>query len=336
MMVTHLITKRILIFLGFAFGIPWTAALVLYLTLGIDNPIRAATLANTIFITTPALANIATRLITKEGWGRLWLRPNFRRGWRFYLAVWLLPLLAVSVGGTIFYLLFPQSFDPNLSGLRELVASSPSLAAANPWMTLLFITLQLMIVGLTINGLASIGEEFGWRAYLLPKLMERFTGVEPTRASEDDPAYAGGQYAAAARKASLLIGVIWGVWHFPLIIMGMSMDPTMTLSRALVFLGLYVLFTCSLSVLLCWGTLRSGSVWPAAIGHGTINSTSTLAGFLLKGTANPLLGPGPTGLIGVVGYLALALVLLFNRRAFTAEKEASSERVRAEVITSHS
>ena len=227
-MVTHLNTKRILIFIAFAFGIPWTAALVLNLTMGSDNLIQAATLANTIFITTPALANIATRLITKEGWGNLWLRPNFRRGWRFYLAAWLLPLLAVILGGTIFYLLFPQSFDPDLSGLRALLASTPALAA-NPTMALLVITLQAMLVGLTINGVASIGEEFGWRAYLLPKLMERFTGAEPASGSVGDAVDAG-QFAAGARKASLLVGVIWGVWHWPLFFMTASLIPAVTSS----------------------------------------------------------------------------------------------------------
>jgi hypothetical protein len=91
-----------------------------------NNPIMAVTVANYIFISTPALANVATRLITKEGWGHLWLRPNFRRGWRFYLGVWLLPLLAVMVGGAIFYLLFPQSFDPIWRcEARHLLSSNP-------------------------------------------------------------------------------------------------------------------------------------------------------------------------------------------------------------------
>jgi membrane protease YdiL (CAAX protease family) len=90
---------------------------------------------------------------------------------------------------------------------------------------------------------------------------------------------------------------------------------------------------CALSVLLCWVTLRSGSVWPASIGHGFVNGTSALPGLLLKGPANPLLGPGLPGLVGMLGYLALALVLLFSRKAFAGEKEARSERVPAVAIT---
>jgi membrane protease YdiL (CAAX protease family) len=328
MMVNRMNTKRILIFLGFAFGIPWGAALLIYLSSAMgDNPVKALTLVNYIFISTPALAHIATRLITGEGWGQLWLRPNLRRGWRFYLAAWLLPLFASLVGGAIFYLLYPQSFDPTLGELKKLVASSPALAAINPWMLLLIIGLQAVIVGLTINGLASIGEEFGWRAYLLPKLMERFTGNELASGSVEDSAGAG-LFAAGASKASLLIGLVWGVWHWPLMIMAASIDPGQHILTPLV----YLISTCSFSVLLCWVTLRSSSVWPAAIGHGTINATSGLAGYLLKGQAMPLLGPGSTGLIGVLGFLAMALVLLLHRRAFARGKAAGLETVQAEIV----
>jgi membrane protease YdiL (CAAX protease family) len=305
-MVTQLNTRRILIFLAVTFGISCTATLATYLSGAMKaNPVLAGSLANYIVVMSPALANVATRLITREGWGHLWLRPNFRRGWRFYLAAWLLPLLAISVGGAIFYLLFPQSFDPNLGEVRELGASFPIAAAANPWMGLLSLTLYLLIVGLVINGVVSIGEEFGWRAYLLPKLIERFGGAERPSAS-------------AARKAALLIGVIWSVWHWPLFFLGASAGfpyPNLLL---------YLVTTCSFSVLLSWVTLRSGSVWPASLGHGAINATATLPAYLLQGPASPLLGPGIPGLIGGLGYLVLALVLLFDRRALV-EKEAGSQ-----------
>ena len=130
-------TKRILIFLAFVFGIPWIAALVITLSpMFANNPVQAQGLANTIAISTPWLAAVITRLITREGWGNLLLRPNFKRCWRFYLAAWLLPLLAVTVGGTVFYLLFPQSFDPNLGEMRKVVEGTPS-AGINPWLILL-------------------------------------------------------------------------------------------------------------------------------------------------------------------------------------------------------
>lgn len=313
---TRLNNKRIWIYLAFAIGVPWIAALVLYLTMGATNLPMAAGLANLIFITVPALAHVATRLITREGWKRTWLWPKFRRGWPFYLAAIFLPFLATIVGAALFYLIFPSAFDSSLGPLQQYYAPYSVAPETNPWMALLIITLTASLGWLYKNGLLSIGEEFGWRAYLLPKLMGRFSGREPVPGGSLD--------AAAARKASLVIGVIWGVWHYPLIIMGMSGDPTITLSRALATLGLYVISTCAMSVLLCWVTLRSGSVWPASLGHGFINGTSAIPGMALKGAADPLLGPGLPGLIGTLGYLLVALVLLLNSRAF-ASKAASSE-----------
>jgi membrane protease YdiL (CAAX protease family) len=321
-MITNLNTKRILIFIAFAFGIPWAAALVISLFgMRANNAAQAVGLANTIFITTPWLASIATRLVTGEGWGNLWLRPNFKRGWRFYLAVWLLPLLATIVGGAIFYLLFPQSFDSNLGVVRKLVESSPS-ASANPWSILLSISLSMMFISALINTIVSMGEEFGWRGYLLPKLVDRFSAAERTSASPEGLAHAGTFHPAGARKAALLTGVIHGVWHWPLILMTMGLVPGVSFLTPLV----YLVFTCSLSILLSWGTLRSGSVWPAALGHGTANAASALPGYLLNGAAIPLIGPDVTGLVGGIGYVVLALVLLFNRRAFAGGTEASAER----------
>lgn len=313
-------TKRILIFLGFAFGIPWAVALVIALT-GVwdNNPLAAMTVANLVFISTPVVANIATRLVTKEGWGGFMLRLNFRRNWRFLLAAWLLPLLATVVGGVIFYLLFPQSFDPDLGVVRKLTASIPSVAAIDPWLIVIFMAIQGVLITVPINSVVSQGEELGWRAYLLPKLMERFAGAEHVSRSG----------MVGARRMALLVGLIHGVWHWPLFFLSTKLDS----SSAFPFPLVYLIFTCSMSVLLSWVTLRSGSVWPAAVGHGAINATSALAGYMVKGPAIPLLGPAPTGLIGGLGYLTLALVLLFSRTVFTEQISGRDETASPSLVS---
>ena len=133
---TQLNTKRILIFLTFVIVLSWIVVLAVKWSGMIDtNPTGGMMLANYIIITLPALANVFTRVVTKEGWKNLWLRPNIKRGWHFYLAAWLLPLLATGVGGGLFFLFFSQAFDPGLSQVRAMFASIPSLAA-QPWLGL--------------------------------------------------------------------------------------------------------------------------------------------------------------------------------------------------------
>ena len=86
-------SHRISIFLGFAFGIAWITGLVIYLTGGLANSPQivpgislALVLMATVYMWAPALGNILTRLITREGWKDLGLRTNFKKGWRYWLA----------------------------------------------------------------------------------------------------------------------------------------------------------------------------------------------------------------------------------------------------------
>ena len=122
-------TRRIIIFLGFAFGIAWITGLIIYLNGGLANSPQIApgvTLAlilmATAYMWAPALGNILTRLVTREGWKDMGLRPNFRKGWRFWLAGWLLPAVMTMPGAALFFVLFPQYFDASLPYVRRLMA----------------------------------------------------------------------------------------------------------------------------------------------------------------------------------------------------------------------
>ena len=127
-------TKRILIFIAFVIVVSWAVVLAVKQSGMMEtNPTGGMMLANYIIITLPALANIFTRLVTKEGWRNLMLRPNFKRGWRFYLAAWLLPLLATIVGGGLFYLLFPSPLTPTSARCGRLLQPSQRWQRSPGW-----------------------------------------------------------------------------------------------------------------------------------------------------------------------------------------------------------
>ncbi|HMQ50784.1 MAG TPA: CPBP family intramembrane metalloprotease [Anaerolineae bacterium] len=302
--------RRIALFLALAFGLAWAASLVIYLTGGLqDSPVLipntpitlAFVLTTTLVMWAPALAHLLTRLLTGEGWQRVGLRPKFKRGWPYWLAAWFLPGLLTGLGLVIFFLIFPQSFDPSLTTLRELItAAAPEMALSEStlWLIVAAQVVQAMLIAPLINGVATFGEEFGWRAYLQPKLMP-----------------------LGERKAIVVLGLIWGVWHWPLILMGHNYGLTYPGAPLLGPLAM-VWFTVVLSVFLGWVTLKSGSVWPAVIGHGAINGIAGLGVLFVQGTPNPLLGPLPTGLIGGIGLTLFAAWLFFSSNKLTRVDEA--------------
>jgi len=289
--------KRIFIFVAIAYGLSIALGLVLFFNGGLGGSPVVLPGRNLPFILmgllmfAPTVANIATRLITREGWANTYLRPKIRRGWRFYLAAWFLPALAAFVGGAIYYLLFPGQSDPSLSLLRSQMAQAPELSGMDPWRYILIQKVFTILVAPWISMFLAIGEEFGWRAYLLQKLLPLGT-----------------------RKAVLIVGVIWGVWHWPFLFMGYNYGLNYWGAPVTAPL-LFVVLTCFLSTFLTWVTLRSGSVWPAAIGHGAVNATSYLMAFLLIGEPDLLIGPLAMGIIGSLGYALLALLIFFNPRA---------------------
>ena len=300
--------KRILIYLAFAFGIAWVWALVLALNGGLANspviiPFTNYTLAFFVlafgYMFAPALANVFTRLITKEGWGHLSLRPKFKSGWKYWLAAWFLPGILTVIGGVIFFLVFPKYFDPQMKNYAAQVAAAyGNTPMPYPMMVLALIQfVQAMLLSPLLNGLFTFGEEFGWRGYLLPKLMP-----------------------LGGRKSVLISGVIWGVWHWPVIAMGHNYGLDYPGAPWLGMLMMVVVCIC-LAALLSWTTLRAGSVWPAVIGHGAVNGIAAISYLFLATDVNPLLGPAPTGLIGGLGFLAVTIWILLSRKALQPTPE---------------
>lgn len=290
-------TRRILIFITLSFGIAWTVALLIYFTGGIIgspmlvpalNLTQATTLLVLLYMPAPALAHILTRIITHEGWKDTMLRLRFRAGWPSWLAAWLLPAVLVIVGGTMYFVIFPNQFDSQLSTLQSMIDQSGQDIPLTASTLLIVQTVQALLLAPVINALPTLGEEFGWRAYLQPKLLP-----------------------LGWRTAMVLMGVIWGIWHWPVIAMGYNYGTGYPGAPWTGMLAM-VWFTFTVGTMLGWLTVRGGSVWPAVIGHGAVNGIAALPALVAKGNANPLLGPLPIGIISSAGFTLVALWMLFN------------------------
>jgi membrane protease YdiL (CAAX protease family) len=200
------------------------------------------------------------------------------------------PAVAILVGGVIYYLLFPAQFDPSMSYVREAFGAE---VPANTTIWSFLLSRLLVTVVATLPTLPiMLGEELGWRGYLLPKLMP-----------------------LGGRKAVLLIGVIHGAWHWPLFPMGYNYGFDRIGLPMVAAALLYLVFVTCLSTFFAWITLRSGTVWPASLAHGTINNTADVMVNYMGTTPNSLVGPAPLGIIGMLGFVLLALPIFFSRRA---------------------
>lgn len=307
-MITGTNKKRIYIFLAFAFGISWAVALVIYLTGGLQNSptytfsggqvTLAIILLASVYMFGPAIANLLTRIITKEGKKDLFLQPNFdqKRG-LYFLAAWFLPGLLTITGAILFFLLFPQFYDKNLSTFQSMLAASGQNSSINPWIVAVMQALQALFISPILNAISTFGEEFGWRAYLQPKLMP-----------------------LGGRKAVLLTGLIWGVWHWPIIFMGYNYGSDYFGAPFLGPLAM-VWFTLGLSVIFGWLSIKAHSLWAAVIAHGAINGIAALGSIFVKGNPDSLLGPTPVGIVSGFGLTFIAVLILIHPTALKPEKQ---------------
>lgn len=288
--------KRVGIYIAFAFGVAWLIALILYLTGGLTATPYTLVMLGVGYMGAPALAHILTRLVTREGWKELNLRPNFKQGWVYWLICWIAPIIFTFLGMAIFFVLFPQYYDPTFSAVTKLMeqsaaATGQTMPAMEPWVIVLSQTLTALIAAPILNAIPILGEEFGWRAYLQPKLMP-----------------------LGGRKAMILMGVIWGLWHAPVIAMGHNYGSNYPGAPWTGILAtIWIMFI--LGTFLGWAVLRGGSVWPAVIGHGAFNGIAGIYVFFTQGTPNTLLGPSAAGLIGSWAIAVTALIIFLKRDA---------------------
>jgi membrane protease YdiL (CAAX protease family) len=303
-------TKRIAFFLAFAFGISWTTGLVIYLRGGLNGSpelvpesgiTEAFVLLATAYMFAPAISHVVTRLITREGWQEVFIKYEFRRGWPYWLIAWFGTPLLLAIGALAYFVLFPQHFDANYETITNLIIASGLSLDELPYSPGVLAAIQIVqgiLISPIVNLIPVFGEEFGWRAYLLPKLVP-----------------------LGERKAYLLTGLIWGVWHAPVILMGYNYGldyPGAPWAGTLLFIG--VCFV--LGTFFGWTSLRAGSVWPAVIGHAVLNGTASAAALFSLGDTNPLIGPVMVGVVGSLGF-TLMTVWIFMRGVPDAEPEQS-------------
>jgi membrane protease YdiL (CAAX protease family) len=287
MLEKNMAKKRIGLFVLLAVAIAWALFLMVPVTGTAYGSARAVLLlAAGMFA--PAIASLLTRVITKEGFRNMLLRPHFKGHIRHYVLIWFGPTVLLILSLVVYFLLFPGQFDPELTAMKNVLANAAAPGLTTEMMLLVSV-LQVMFIGPVVNIIPTMGEELGWRGYLLPKLRTLMSD----------------------RKALVLSGIVWGLWHVPVIVMGHNYGTEYWGYPWLGILGM-VFFCVVLGIIEGYATIRLKSAIPAAMIHSTVNAGAALPIYLAKEGFNPLLGPTMVGILGGIPFVLVAVLLMIR------------------------
>jgi len=206
----------------------------------------------------------------REGMARVWLSGG---SWRY----WLLFGLAY----VAFYALQPVLNALFGLGPSEMVLS-PAPQGFNPVLYTILKAAGTTLLASTLSFVALFGEEYGWRGYLQSELFK-----------------------LGRIRGALLLGVIWGAYHWPVILMGWNYP-----GYPLLGLVLMVLYCTTEGIVLSYAVLKSGSVLLATFLHAVGNvimSPIVRMGFMPYDRAFTFFN-------GIYGIATLAVIAFFILR----------------------
>ncbi len=210
---------------------------------------------------------------------------HIKKNWKMLLFAWFVPAVLSALGAALYFLVFRDQFDPSFGYLK----STGAEAAGLPIGVLVATSIaSSLIYAPIINAFFAVGEEVGWRGYLTPTLQKKF-----------------------GKKPGLLIaGVIWGVWHAPVICLAGYEYGTGYWGAPVTGVLLFCVITIAMGILLSYLYDKTQSIWIPAICHGSINGMAGIPMLFTDGTStNMLLGPAINGLIAGIPLFILAIYL---------------------------
>ena len=192
----------------------------------------------------------------------------------------LLPLVYLLIPYMVYWRLYPENFAYH--GVRVMLVMKDIL--------------PVLVIGTFLSLLSALGEEIGWRGFMVPALYERL----------------------GLNKTLLISSLFWCCWHLPLLIGGGYMPGTPLWYQ----LPAFVLCIFPVGVMAGLLTLESGSVWPAAFLHAAHNNYDQMVFQVITAGASKMFFVSETGLLTILCAWALATILYIRAR-----KQAKYRRI---------
>ena len=287
------------LYLLFAFGLAWLCQVGASFLLIRDNNAAAYQMILAVSMFCPLAAVLAVckgylHQPTGIGW-----KPHLKGKVRYVLLAWFGPAVFTALGAVLYFAVFPSRLDTTGSYLLAAMGGEWTLESLQnelgitPMNYLLIGIAQAVTYAPLINMISAVGEEAGWRGYMMPRLKERF----------------------GLLNGRLLGGIIWGVWHWPIMLLTGYEYGTDYLGAPVLGLLVWCVFCFAVNTVLDWLYEKTGCIWVPAIAHGAVNAAATLP-VLLTFPADAyynVLGPMPIGLISMLPVLALAVGLTLHQ-----------------------
>jgi membrane protease YdiL (CAAX protease family) len=199
------------------------------------------------------------------------------------------------LSGLLTILIRTGQLDTGFTFMQQQMEETGTQLPVSSGMLVLIQIVQALLLGPLINVIFTMGEELGWRGFLLPRLLPL------------------GQW-----KALLISGLIWGIWHAPAIAQGHNYPD-----HPILGILLMTVFCILVGIIIGWMYLKARSPWVAALAHGSINAWAGLPYLFLVPGFDTVLGGTLTSLPGlVVMGLFIGWLMLTKRLPVQVREEA--------------
>ena len=291
--------KKLSKYLLWAFGVAWVFQIIAGILYRKGNSMSYSVLLAVSMFAPLFAAVLSGTEIRSIGW-----KPHIKGNLRWILVAWFAPVALGAAGAALYFLLVPNAFDTTFAyvctllgneGLSQLESNGLSIQTYA-----IISTVSAITYAPFVNMLFAVGEEAGWRGTMYPILKDRF-GIT---------------------RGRLLGGAIWGVWHWPIMLLAGYEYGTTYWGAPVTGPLLFCIITITMGILFDFLYGKTSCIWVPALCHGAINAFAGVPTLFLNPAYADKLLLGPLIIGGISGLpLMLTAFILSIREKNTIVKE---------------